>query len=254
MNMFNYPYINSAWNAYKSTKVSDVISPKETMNNQWYFEVGENAVHVVLSALASSHLGYVKNVLDIPCGHGRVLRHLVKAFPDAAFTACDLDADGVDFCAKEFGAIPVYSQPNLSQVRFPRIYDVIWVGSLFTHVCERDVARWLEHLSFCLSETGIIVATFHGRKAIDMYHRVPYISQNSWNKIIDQYQSTGFGYEDYDKGENHEYIDHSYGVSLSSPEKIMSIVQKIHQVRIFSYIEAGWADNQDVLVFGKPGL
>ena len=252
--MFNYPYISSVWNIYNSSTVSDIISPKETMNNQWYFEVGANAVHLMLAALASSHLGTVRNILDIPCGHGRVLRHLVKAFPDASFSACDLDKDGVDFCAQQFGAEPVYSKPNLTEVQFSRSFDLIWVGSLFTHVCERDAARWLEHLSGFLSGAGIIVATFHGRRAVDIYDKMPYISEASWKKILKEYKSTGFGYDDYDKNENHEYIDHSYGVSLSSPEKIMNMVQKIPGVRIFSYTEAGWADNQDVLVFGKPGL
>jgi trans-aconitate methyltransferase len=252
--MFNYKFIDECWNKYVNSKTSQIISQGETMNNKWYYEVGENAAHVVLAAIAASHLGSVNKVLDMPCGHGRVLRHLVKLFPAAEITACDLDVDGVEFCAKEFGAKPLVSLPDLTKVDFPNKYDLIWIGSLFTHVPRAQTISWFHHLSQYLSDTGIIVATFHGRRAIQVYDRDPYIARPSWDAIIDQYRTSGYGYADYLKSENHEYIEHGYGVSLSSAESILEIVQGIPGVRIFSYIEAGWADNQDVLVFGKPGL
>ena len=58
----------------------------------------------------------VKRILDLPCGHGRVLRYLSAAFPEAEITACDIMREGVDFCASTFGAIPVYSQDDPQQI------------------------------------------------------------------------------------------------------------------------------------------
>ena len=85
-------------------------------------------------------------ILDFPCGHGRVLRYLRAEFPQAEITACDLLRDGVDFCAANFGAIPVYSDPDPSRIGLPRdAFDLIWVGSLFTHF---DAARWAKSFSF----------------------------------------------------------------------------------------------------------
>ena len=46
--------------------------------------VGASAAEAIIAALAAGRLAEVKRVLDLPCGHGRVLRHLVNMFPDAA--------------------------------------------------------------------------------------------------------------------------------------------------------------------------
>jgi SAM-dependent methyltransferase len=252
--MFNQDFVTKAWKRYEKSEIPDKVSSNETMNNEHYFLVGRSAIEVIVAALQCSQTGFVSRILDIPCGHGRVLRHLVEMFHEAEVTACDLDEDGVRFCAETFGAVPLVSQPDLASVAFPSRYDIIWVGSLFTHVPIEQTTSWLAHLAAQLSETGIIVATFHGRRAIDIYQKNPYIAQSSWKKIKAQYQKTGYGYEDYSLEENHEYIEHSYGISLSSAEAILKIAQGIEGVRVFSYIEAGWADNQDVLVIGKPGL
>src|SRR5437870_5495298 len=82
------------------------------------------------AALTAAGKTDVRRILDLPCGHGRVLRVLKAAFPGAALTACDIDRDGVDFCASRFGAEPVYSveDPGRIPVRGP--FDLIWVGSL----------------------------------------------------------------------------------------------------------------------------
>jgi cyclopropane fatty-acyl-phospholipid synthase-like methyltransferase len=90
--------------------VDTVISPKETMGRDNYLWVGASAAEAIIAALAVSRLAEVRRILDLPCGHGRVLRHLVKIFPDAVVDACDLDRDGVDFCAVRFGARPIISQ------------------------------------------------------------------------------------------------------------------------------------------------
>lgn len=250
--MFNQNYMQKYFYNYTNVPVIEVISSKETMVNEWYLDVGRNAVEVVLAALSASMLGDVFSVLDMPCGHGRVLRHLVNLFPDAQFTACDLDEDGVRFCAEAFGAEGLVSKPELCDVDFGRTFDVIWVGSLFTHTPEDQTQRWLAHLAKFLSPTGILVATFHGRRAIQMYDRSPFISQKSWSKILSQFEATGYGYADYTENEAHSYMDTPYGISLSSPAKIMQMAQAIPGVRIFQYAERAWADNQDVLVIGRP--
>lgn len=252
--MFNFEFVSECLNSYKSNEVSNVVSDRETMLDQWYWEVGESAANVILGAIGTSFLSRVDNVLDLPCGHGRVLRHLKALFPNARMTACDLDESGVDFCAKTFGADPVVSKPDLADVDFARQFDLIWMGSLFTHTSEQTTRRWLKHVSEFVSDTGIIVATFHGRKSIIVNETNPYISRVSWENIMKGYRETGYGYDDYPAGESHTYIDSSYGVSLSKPQKIIEIAQEIAGLKVYSYTESGWADHQDVLVIGRPGL
>jgi len=239
---------------YLQAEIDNCISPTDTMRNQWYMSVGASAALVVYGACVTSWIGRVGSVLDIPCGHGRVLRHLVKLFPDAEFDAADLDREGVDFCAKQFGATPIYSEEDLTQVDFGKKYDVIWVGSLFTHVSRVLTRAWLEHLTKFLNPGGILVATFHGRYSALKGLEFGYIEHHLWQWIVSEYAATGYGYANYPTGEGHAYMEGAYGISLSDPAVILKDAETIPDVRIFGYIERGWAGHQDVLVLGKPGV
>ena len=149
--------------------VSEQISPAEKMNasnKPYYFWVGQSAVQLLRLALtmANKDEATVKHILDMPCGHGRVLRAIRAQFPNAHLTACDLLKDGVDFCAATFDAAPVYSQKNPAATMFPGAgkYDLIFVGSLFTHF---DKPRWTEFLQLfndLLAPGGLLLFTCHG--------------------------------------------------------------------------------------------
>lgn len=252
--MFNLSFINQIEDAFLSAEVNRKISPNDAMQNQWYDDVGRSAVEVIKGAISTSYISSVNRVLDLPCGHGRVLRYLRAMFPSIPIDACDLDKDGVDFCVSTFGATAIYSSEDLTQVDFPNTYDLIWVGSLFSHTSKDTTKKWMVHLSKFLSERGIIIATLIGRKGISIHKRVPYIAEKRWNKILADYNDFGYGYCDYEKEENHEYISGSYGISLAKPSVVVEIIEKIPNVRLYSFTECAWADHQDVVVFGKPSF
>jgi SAM-dependent methyltransferase len=205
-----------------------------------------------MSACIVSQLTEVARVLDLPCGHGHVLRHLVAMFPDAVIDACDLDAEGVDFCASTFEARPIHSQEDLTKVKFDASYDIIWIGSLFTHTSRAITAKWLQFLADLLSPKGIIVATFHGRWAIQLQRLVPYIDNERWQDIVREYESSGYGYQDYKREDSHDFISESYGVSVAKPHGIVSLLETIPGIRIHMYQEKAWANNHELALFGKP--
>ncbi len=250
--MYNLDFVNQVAEGYQRSVVDESISDNDLMANQWYFEVGRSAVEVILAAMFSSYIHSVNRVLDLPCGHGRVLRHLVKMFPQAEMHACDLDTDGVDYCARRFNAKPIVSVPDLTMVDFGVQYDLIWVGSLFTHVAESHTKRWLAHLANFLSPSGIVVATMHGRWSEHVNLRAPYIGAERWANILKGYNDTGYGYSDYVKQEASQYTPDDYGISMARPHAMLRLLESIPNVRIFSYMERAWADHQDVMVYGKP--
>jgi SAM-dependent methyltransferase len=252
--MKNFDFVRAAHECYESRVVDERLSPNDTMKNEWYLEVGRSAVDVILAACLSSRISRVQRVLDLPCGHGRVLRHLVQLFPEAQFDACDLDADGVKYCAETFGARPILSRPDLSEVDFGAQYDLIWVGSLFTHVSQKFAQRWLAHLARYLAPDGIVVATLHGRWSEHVHAKYPYIAAGRWKTILDGYRRDGYGYCDYAKEEVPGFLGGAYGVSLVSPRVSIGMIEQIPGVRIYSYGERAWADHQDVVVFGKPAF
>jgi SAM-dependent methyltransferase len=138
---------------------STVISPKDHMWNtgsQWYYDVGKSALDCIRSALATARIKPA-SILDLPSGHGRVCRMLRAAFPEAHLTVCDLDHDAVDFCAAQFNAVPVYSHEDIRRVRLDQSFDLIWCGSLLTHL---DRQQWPDFLGFFsdhLSPDGLLV-------------------------------------------------------------------------------------------------
>src|SRR5262249_49007558 len=73
-----------------------------------YFLSGYSALSCIRRALDAAGKKSALSILDFGCGHGRVLRTLAANFPEARLTAVDSNKGGVDFCAKEFGAKPVY--------------------------------------------------------------------------------------------------------------------------------------------------
>ena len=90
----DFEYVAGLLRHYRAATVNDTMSPTETMNGEAYWKVGQGAIEVIALACASAKLRDVKHVLDLPCGHGRVFRHLVHLFPGAEFHACDLDRRG----------------------------------------------------------------------------------------------------------------------------------------------------------------
>jgi SAM-dependent methyltransferase len=237
---------------YDPSIVDRTLSPNETMKGENYFWVGTSAAEVIVKACMVSKLQHVSKVLDLPCGHGRVLRHLVRLFPDAEVDACDLDTSGVEFCASTFGARPIQSKEDLTAVKFETAYDLIWIGSLFTHTSYDLTKKWLTFLANLLSPQGIIVATFHGRWATRIQRLVPYIDEESWSKIMEEYESKGYGYHDYKREHTHNFISGSYGISVTKPHTIVGLLEGIPDTRIYMYQERAWGENHDVVVFGHP--
>lgn len=239
---------------YRAAAIDRRMSPNDAMASPWYFDVGESAVSCIVAAGLAGGLAGVQRVLDLPCGHGRVTRHLTALFRGAEIDACDVDADGVRFCAETFGANPLASQEDLTQVTFPHAYDLIWIGSLFTHVDRRRVRAWMTHLARFLTATGILVATFHGRWCAQRHSLKPYLADEPWRQIVKDFDASGFGYADYGAGAGSPAIAGSYGVSLAMPHVLVEDLESIPGVRLVLYLERGWDDHHDVVALGKPAF
>lgn len=229
------------------------ISPNETMNREdatfpdEYWVAGRSALDAIRAGLdaAGKSGSEIRRILDLPCGHGRVLRYVKAAYPDAELTACDLLKDGVDFCASVLGAVPLYSHENSDEIPLkPGYYDLIWVGSLFTHL---DVKQWraiLARLLWSLREGGVLVFSAHGNHC---YRRMKGLeSPNSYGlpywritKALYSYERSGFGYADY-LGVSR------YGISISHPAWVVSTVSSHGSLRCVYFAERAWHGVQDV--------
>ncbi|MGE3151116.1 MAG: class I SAM-dependent methyltransferase [Nitrospiraceae bacterium] len=226
------------------------ISPNDEMYagdrgfSDWYWYVGRSALDVIDQCLhaAKKPVSDIQHILDLPCGHGRVLRYLKAAFPTAEITACDVLRDGVEFCAETFAAKPVYSRNEPEQIELPlHQFDLIWVGSLFTHLNAERWPAFLRRLVRSLRKDGVLVFTTHGRY---VYHRMKGLEDAYeyclpyWSKTVAlyEYERTGFGFGDYQ--------NRQYGISLSAPGWVCSLVEQCG-LRCIHFQERGWHDIQD---------
>lgn len=234
---------------YQAAKCSQDIHPNDVMYNsgsEHYFRVGESALKAILAGLITSWAQLPKRVLDLPCGHGRVTRQLRAAFPDSELFVCDIDKEGTDFCAETFDGKAIYSEPDLLNVTLPSDLNLIWIGSLFTHLDSNRTKNWLAYLCKHLAQHGILVASFHGYFSKSLFSTWEHPLGEDWSKILDEFEASGFGYDRFQKGGMGDY-----GTSASKPSWIMDTVCSIADIRIAGFTERGWANNHDVLVLTK---
>lgn len=234
--------------------VNAEISPADEMfagDRDHYFDAGESALHCITRALdlAGRRPEQVGSMLDLPCGHGRVLRFLRQAFPAASLTACDLDRDGVDFCARTFGAVPVPSDTDPEHIRFPSpaSFDLIWCGSLLTHLSLPDCRKFLRSFARWLAPGGLLVVTVHGdsyarqlaggRRTIDL-------DAAQTAELLAQYRRSGFGYVDYG-GQT------GYGFSVVHPDFVRAGLLPDGDWTLLDHHQKGWDFRQDVLTLRR---
>lgn len=229
-------------------EVSRHIHPRDGMwkpDGSWYFRVGRSGLRAVELALAQSWLEKPRSILDLACGHGRVARYLRAAYPDTEMLFCDLNREAADFCAEHFNGRSIHSAPELTDVALPMV-DVIWVGSLFTHVDADRTRRWLRYLSGRLNPDGVLVATFHGTWSIEMQKTYPMIDAIGWKALLGQFVRDGYGFAPYP-----HRPEADYGISMSRPSFICDLVATIPGVRLAGYAERGWAENHDVATISR---
>jgi SAM-dependent methyltransferase len=230
-------------------KVSQEIDPQDEMftgDESHYFEVGESALRNILLALMSAEV-QPNSILDLPCGHGRVLRYIAAKFPEAEITACDLNRPGVDFCSKTFGAKGIYSGKDVQKLNLGDSYDLIWCGSLLTHIEQKTFHEWLYFFSRHLKEKGVLLFTTHGRLSfqnMDLGIWKYGLDTEGIDNCLKGYQNDGYGYANYPNS-----ID--YGISLSSPSWVVRQIESFSEFRLISLAERKWNDHHDVFAIQK---
>lgn len=212
-------------------------------NIDHYMGVGLSAMRSILPVLRAAGREQPQRILDLPCGHGRVMRWLRARFPDAHITACDLNRGGVDWCAKAYGARAVYSLADLDALDLGEPYDLIWCGSLLTHL---DWAGWIRFIDFFerqLRPSGVLLFSSHGRQCADWLQvgRVDYgLKRDVIPRLLANYRRAGFGYQNY-------WHSSEYGISLATPQRVLGLLQNRPALHLLGYAEAAWDGHHDVI-------
>ena len=157
---------------HRKTRVDMTISPVDDMRGRGnltaYRKVGELALEVISEAMLLGHRTKLPAILDLPCGGGRVTRHLVKFFPDLTIYVSEAEKPKEEFVSSHF-KLPKFQAP-IDFVGAPSThFDLIFVGSLLTHLDRNLFKAALDYFVTALNPNGLLVVTLHGRNRANAF-------------------------------------------------------------------------------------
>ena len=130
---------------------------------EWYFKRGYSALCAIIYECYRARLR-PKRILDFGCGHGCVARMLDAHFTSATVVGQDINPDWMEWCKTVLGIETVVSEDRISDVKLPRDeYDLIWAGSVFSHISEAATIHLLEEMKAALTDDGLIVFSTAGQ-------------------------------------------------------------------------------------------
>ena len=225
--------------------VSTKVSPHDTMlqatkgqDLDRYLANGRQAAALMKSRCDSPH-----RILDFGCGHGRVLRHIVAEWPEAEVWACDLDPDAVQFCQQEFNVRGLLSATDPAALELPR-FDLIWVGSVFSHLEPFAWHGFLRLLAESLE--GVMLLTLEGPYVADCLRAGEEMgAAHETEGLLADFDAHGFAYRDYPYSKQK-----GYGITLVSPERARAAVENVG-LHLVAHLERGWIGRQDVVVASR---
>ena len=217
-----------------------------TGDDAHYLACGASALNVVLSALQLADLPAPRSILDFGAGAGRVTRWVRAAFPDADIDTCDLRARDMEFCRRQFRARTWTSGTDIAALEAPGTYDLIWVGSVLTHLSAEHCGRLIDKLLGWTNSGGLLVMSTIGRSALSLrdHGDADYVHAEAWRAIKAQYAAFGFGYADY--------ADQAgYGLSLTKLSWAGGLIENLRGARLVLLAEAAWDGLHDILAIQK---
>jgi SAM-dependent methyltransferase len=241
--------------------VIETTSPDDWIHNRGeatYYTTGRTTIRRVRLAMLQTRKTEVRRILDFGSGYGRILRQFKAAFPEARLAACDILPEAVDFCAETFGAEPVYAADDPGETKLEGRFDLIWLGSLFTHLAAERWTSLLDLLERVLEPEGLLMFTTQGRFIRDQiaertwqdaYGRPIWVNwgvtEQQLDEAVSDYDRDGFGYLEWGS------LDRQYGTSIATPAWVMQQLQERQGLEILSYWERGWLPQDLVVCLGR---
>jgi SAM-dependent methyltransferase len=137
---------------------------------QSYVELGEHARQTILETLPGDWSPEGKRILDFGVGSGKVLRHLLDDWSEADLEGCDIDRASIEWLEANMSP-PVHAFVNGEKPPLDAPdgrFDLVLAMSVFTHLTDYSLP-WLAELHRVLVDDGLLLASFLGRQAYDVY-------------------------------------------------------------------------------------
>lgn len=228
--------------AHVNRAIADGDGMAKGRDLDYYFSVGACALSLITETLSTASVAptRVLRVLDYACGYGRVLRWLQAEFPEAWLLGVDADEKAAQAAGRTLGVETRPLDLSLSDpIDAP--FDLIWVGSLFTHLPEAETLRVLRYLRAHLTPSGVLVYTMHGhliRDRLQSRERLYGLAEDAADRVVTEFDTASYGFADYPRLTG-------YGVSAATPTKMMEMNYSAG-LRPVLFKARGWVQHQDV--------
>jgi SAM-dependent methyltransferase len=225
--------------------INRALSPDDAMNAgdlDHYFSCGLSALKVLRAAAILTDNTNPNAILDYGAGAGRVTRWLQAAYSNAIIHACDVRSQDMEFLRSTLNVTDAWT---VASKPIPREYDIIWVGSVITHLSAKRTEELMGQLLRHCAPTGMLVLSFHGPSCIQRHDNTPfrYIHDQGWRQIKKQYGKYGYGYADYHDMPN-------YGISVCEPSWMLNLAARLH-CRVALLSSRAWDNHHDVIAVQK---
>lgn len=210
-----------------------------------YYESGVRSA-LPLATIAVEHSdGEPQHILDFGCGVGRQLLHMTRHFPQAEWSACDVDPTNVKFVRSAYPGVAASASefhPPLSYQEAS--FDLVYSVSVFSHLAPDDHPVWLSELARVTRPGGIVLVTTEGPKALRTSLEGRFRAAGVTNPIS-ELEREGILYREYDylgvstanqrvlpQASHLVGISGSYGSTVLSPEH----VQRVWETDVLSVV------------------
>lgn len=235
-----YRFIAEYWDwPYHETPMAD-----RAYALRGYLASGDHHIRKLEEVLAEAgrSLPGVSSFLEFACGHGRMTRFLVHRLDRSRITVSDINPSAVAFTCDTFGVQGFCSVEDPRDLRHDGRYEVIFVGSLFTHLNHVYWGAWLQRLYSLLSDKGLLIFTTHGLRVLDE------IYGNNWKSQV-KHAADGFFF--IQTNETHGRLPTSYyGATFVTEPYVKGFVQANALGRLEAFHPAR-LNYQDVYVVEK---
>jgi SAM-dependent methyltransferase len=208
-----------------------------------YVEDAQSAMENIEQSLAAAgrSLAQVESCLDFACGYGRVTRWLACALGPRRVTAADTDRQAIRFCAHEFGVRPLVAHGEAARTVFPAAYDLVFVGSLLTHLPIVACTATLDALAAVVEPGGLLVFSTQGESCLahlEWYGPEFVAAADQLRAAVQR----GEGYFAPYRGKR------DYGITILSRRLVAELVETTlgDRLRFVRFAERGWDRHQDV--------
>lgn len=202
---------------------------------QYYFEDGKKSSEQLLALIRKYKVRMPADVLEFAAGYGCVSRHLVSK-PAINLWACDIHVEAVKFLQDRLYMSAFLSTHLPERLTLPRMYDIVFALSFFSHMPITTWEKWFRRLSAFTRLGGLFIFTTHGRKSVEHLGVV-------------NTDDTGFWFRS--QSEQKDLPSEEYGLTVTMPEFVDAAIRKLNTVRLLEWREGFWWGHQDLYVLRK---